>query len=230
MAAALRSRRRASKQTAIVQVNADNQATIKIHSYGNHHCCGMQPCKSSEVLAFLVTFALPCVSRGCTDAHGSANVTVKESNTVLKGLQTCARTWREGEHVRMMGSSVHQADHLTTISAQCLQVALGSSKFARSRRPSAVWSPHTRGAPGPFLITSLPVKRHRGLPVPVPDGKKTPGGAETHTGHSGTHVAPAVASVVLTFTRAHESHRQTCRALPSSGPCARRRHARQVKP
>jgi len=67
----------------------------------------------------------------------------------------------------MMGSSVHQADHLTTISAQCLQVALGSSKFARSRRPSAVWSPqvstHTR-RPGPFLITSLPVQRHRGEP------------------------------------------------------------------
>ena len=32
-------------------------------------------------------------------------------------------------------------------------------------------------------------------------GKKTPGGAGTHTGHSNSAVAPAVASVVLTFTR-----------------------------
>ena len=36
---------------------------------------------------------------------------------MLKGLQTCAvsRTWREWEHVRMMGGSVRQAGHLTTI-------------------------------------------------------------------------------------------------------------------
>ena len=39
---------------------------------------------------------------------------------MLKGLQTCAvsRTWREWEHVRMMGGSVRQAGHLTTIRAQ----------------------------------------------------------------------------------------------------------------
>ena len=68
----------------------------------------------------------------------------------------------------MMGSSVHQADHLTTISAQCLQVALGSSKFARSRRPSAVVSTHTR--------------RPRSLSYHVATGKKTPGATGTGTG------------------------------------------------
>ena len=39
---------------------------------------------------------------------------------------------------------------------------------------------------------------------------KTPGGAGTHTGHTRAHaVAPVVASVVLTFTRAHKGTRIT---------------------
>ena len=70
---------------------------------------------------------------------------------MLKGLQTCAvsRTWREWEHVRMMGGSVRQAGHLTTIRAQ-------SPGFARiGDRPRVFFVPVLRER---VCVTVLPVK------------------------------------------------------------------------
>ena len=70
---------------------------------------------------------------------------------MLKGLQTCAvsRTWREWEHVRMMGGSVRQAGHLTTIRAQ-------SPGFARiGDRPRVFFVIVLRER---VCVTVLPVK------------------------------------------------------------------------
>ena len=70
---------------------------------------------------------------------------------MLKGLQTCAvsRTWREWEHVRMMGGSVRQAGHLTTIRAQ-------SPGFARiGDRPRVFFVDVLRER---VCVTVLPVK------------------------------------------------------------------------
>ena len=70
---------------------------------------------------------------------------------MLKGLQTCAvsRTWREWEHVRMMGGSVRQAGHLTTIRAQ-------SPGFARIGDRPRVFFVHVLRER--VCVTVLPVK------------------------------------------------------------------------